>query len=77
MWRVQIENALNEHGTFAGANEIALISGCHIAAARKLMRSLPTLPQPLYQHQAQHLIRELSKVQVLARLILLNNTHSN
>lgn len=69
-WQVQIEQALTRDAIFDGANEIALTSGCSIATARQLMNHLPTMLQrSLYKHQAQHLVRELGKVQVLARLI--------
>ncbi|PIG93451.1 NAD-binding protein [Gloeocapsopsis sp. IPPAS B-1203] len=75
--QVQIEKALNQDAVFDGANAIALISGCSLAIARKLMNNLPaTLPQPLYHHQAQHLVWELSKVQVTAHLTALKGSNS-
>ncbi len=73
-WQIRVEKALYQDAIFDGANAIALISGCSLAIARQLMNNLPaTLPQPLYYHQAQHLVRELSKVQVNAHLIKIVN----
>ena len=70
LWQVQIEKAFNRDAIDDGADEIALISGCSISTAIELMNNLPRmLRRPLYKHQAQHLVRELSKVKVLARLI--------
>ncbi len=57
-WQVQIEKALTRNAIDDGADEIALISGCSIGTARKLMNHLPRmLRRPLYKHQAQHLVR--------------------
>lgn len=73
-WQVRVEKALNHDAVFDGANAIALISGCTLATARQLMNNLPaTLPQPLYHHQAQYLVRELSQIQVHAHLVLIFN----
>lgn len=69
-WQVKIEKALNRDAIDDGADEIALISGCSIGTARELMNHLPRmLRRPLYKHQAQHLVRELSGVKVLAHLV--------
>ncbi|NET06102.1 MAG: potassium transporter TrkA [Symploca sp. SIO2B6] len=69
-WRVQVEKALTQDAVFEGANAIARISGCTLQQARKLMKNLPgTLPTPLYRQQAQRLVRQLSKRQVLAFLV--------
>jgi Trk K+ transport system NAD-binding subunit len=78
-WQVQIEKALNRDAIDDGADEIALISGCSIGTARELMNHLPRmLRRPLYKHQAQRLVRELSSVKVLARLIFIaDDTKSN
>ncbi|AFZ30514.1 TrkA-N domain protein [Gloeocapsa sp. PCC 7428] len=74
-WQLRVEKALYQDAIFDGANAIALISGCRLAIARQLMQNLPaTLPQALYYHQAQHLVRELSKVQVNAHLIKIVNS---
>ncbi|HEY9604242.1 MAG TPA: hypothetical protein V6C85_21685, partial [Allocoleopsis sp.] len=69
-WRIQVEKALTNDAVFEGANAIARISGCHLNVARDLMKNLPgTLRSLLYKHQAQRLIGELSKAQVVARLV--------
>jgi hypothetical protein len=69
-WWVQVEKALTNDAVFEGANAIARISGCNLNVARDLMKNLPgTLRSPLYKHQAQRLVRELSKAQVVARLV--------
>ncbi|HEY9709372.1 MAG TPA: hypothetical protein V6D48_14305, partial [Oculatellaceae cyanobacterium] len=69
-WRVQVEQALTDEAVFEGANAIARISGCDLNLARDLMKNLPgTLRSPLYKHQAQRLVRELSKTQVVAHLV--------
>lgn len=71
-WRVQVEKALTAEAVFEGANAIARISGCSLSIARNLMKNLPgTLPSPLYQHQAQRLVRELNKAQVKAHIVLI------
>ncbi|NJM73986.1 MAG: hypothetical protein HC862_29965, partial [Scytonema sp. RU_4_4] len=57
------------------AEEIALMTGCHFTTARQWMNNLPkVLPTPLYKHQAQHLVRKLIKVQVLASVIFIGQT---
>ena len=75
---MQVEKALTSEAVFEGANAmnrrfrfaIAQISGCSLSTARDLMKNLPgTLRSPLYQHQAQRLVRELNKAQVKARII--------
>lgn len=69
-WRVQVEKALTAEAVFEGANAISRISGCSLSTARDLMKNLPgTLQSPLYQHQAQRLVRELNKAQVKARVV--------
>lgn len=69
-WRVRVEEALTSEAVFEGANAIARISECSLSTARDLMNYLPqTLPTPLYKHQAQRLVRELSKDLVKARLV--------
>jgi hypothetical protein len=67
---VRIEKILTADAAFEGANTIARISGCSLSLARQLTDSLPqTLSTPLYKHQAQRLVRELSKIFVQARII--------
>ncbi|KAF3890977.1 potassium transporter TrkA [Tolypothrix bouteillei VB521301] len=68
-WQVHIARALTEDAKFEGANVIARISGCSLNVARNLMKNLPgTLPFPLYKHQAQRLVLELGKAQVVGSL---------
>lgn len=68
-FKVQVEKALSPSAVFEGANAIARISKCGIGVARDLMNHLPgTLQSPLYQHQAQRLVQELRKLQVLAHV---------
>ena len=72
-WQVQVEKVLSQGAMFEGARVITQISGCSIKAAQELMHHLPgVLYLPLYKHQAQRLVRELSKSQVLASLIPMN-----
>ena len=73
-WQVHITRALTEEAQFEGANVLVRISGCSLNTARKLMKNLPgTLHLPLYKHQAQRLIIELSKAQVIAHLLPTNS----
>ncbi|MBR8837360.1 MAG: hypothetical protein DSM106950_25960 [Stigonema ocellatum SAG 48.90 = DSM 106950] len=66
-----VEAALSKEAAFDGAMTIARISGSGIPMAHSLMNHLPgTLEFPLYKHQAQHLVRELTRVRVIAHLIL-------
>jgi Trk K+ transport system NAD-binding subunit len=77
VWRrfkVRVEKALFSHSVFEGANAIARISGCDLVTARNLMNNLPaTLQLPLYKQQAQRLVRELSKLQAIARILPIGN----
>ncbi len=73
-WRVEVQKALTQDAIFEGANAIARISGCSLSTARGLMHNLPgTLRSPLYKHQAQRLVRMLSKSQVIARIVPIAN----
>ncbi|NEP60071.1 MAG: potassium transporter TrkA [Symploca sp. SIO2G7] len=73
-WRVKVEQALTQVAIFEGANAIALVSGCSLGSARRLMNNLPkTLRLPLYKQQAQRLVRKLSKAQVIAQMIPIGN----
>ncbi|MBV8886247.1 MAG: NAD-binding protein [Chroococcidiopsidaceae cyanobacterium CP_BM_RX_35] len=70
LWQVQVDKALSKDAVFEGASTIARTSGCSISVATELMHHLPgVLHLPLYKHQAQRLVRELKKHQVLAHLI--------
>ncbi|MCC5647165.1 NAD-binding protein [Nostoc sp. CHAB 5824] len=72
LWQVQIEKALTTNAIMYGAQEIVLITGCSFATARQWMNNLPgVLPIPLYKHQAQRLVRELTKIQVLANVMFI------
>ncbi len=69
-WQVQIEKAAGQDAIFEGGGIVARVSGCSLSLARNLMHHLPgTLPLPLYKHQAQRLVQELAKVQVLAHQV--------
>lgn len=73
-WQVHITRALTEEAQFEGANVLVRISGCSLNTARTVMKNLPeTLHLPLYKHQAQRLIIELSKAQVIAQLVPTNS----
>ena len=68
-WQVRVESVRTSEAIFEAANTIARISGCPLNAARELMKNLPvTLDFPLYQHQAERLIRALTKIQAIAHL---------
>ncbi|MGB7445107.1 MAG: NAD-binding protein [Coleofasciculaceae cyanobacterium] len=69
-WHVTVEKVLTQEARFEGANTISRISGCTLKEARQLMNNLPRMtPIPLYQQQAQRLVRELAKRQVTASLV--------
>lgn len=69
-WYVRVERALSRDAAFEGITAIACISSCDIAIAHDLMNNLPgILPIALYKHQAQRLVRELVKSQVMAHLV--------
>ncbi len=68
-WLVKVEKAMNQEAAFEGATTIARVTGCPLSLARNLCNNLPgVLKFPLYRHQAQRLVRELSKCQVTAYL---------
>lgn len=70
--QVRIEKALNRYAISEGANLIALIAGCHLSSASKIMNHLPEiLPRSLYQHQAQRLVRKLGEINVSASLVFM------
>lgn len=71
-WQVQVDRALTENAIAKGIEKIMAIAGCSYTDARQWMNNLPTvLPRSFYQYQAQHLVRELKKAQVIASLISL------
>jgi Trk K+ transport system NAD-binding subunit len=77
-WQVWVEKAMTSEAVFVGANEICRISGCELSTARALMNHLPgILPVHLYGHQAMRLVRRLSRVQVIARAIALEERSAN
>lgn len=66
---VFVEKAMSQDAAFDGTSAIARITGCDMSTARSLMGQLPSpLELALYPQQAQRLVRELGKVQVMARL---------
>ncbi len=67
---VNIEKTVTKDAIFDGERVIAIVTGCSINEASQLMKQLPQrLPIPLYSHQAQRLVRELRKAQVIADVI--------
>ncbi len=69
-WHIEVMQALTSDALFEGANAIVRVTGCNLALARKTMNNLPqTLLLPLYQHQAERLIKELRKVLIVSRLL--------
>ncbi|MEH1907076.1 MAG: NAD-binding protein [Nostoc sp.] len=78
LWQVQIEKALTTNAIMYSAEEIVLITGCSLNTARQWMNNLPiVLPIPLYKHQAQRLVRELTKIQVLANVIFIGQSSNS
>lgn len=70
LWQVEIERALTGNTTAKAIEKITAIAQCSYTDARQWMNNLPlVLPRSFYQYQAQHLIRELKKVRVIASLI--------
>ncbi|MFY9779294.1 MAG: NAD-binding protein [Candidatus Baltobacteraceae bacterium] len=68
-WTVHIVRASTKDGAFEGAMTIARVTGCEIETARQAMERLPaSISVPLYERQARRLVRELSRLQVEARL---------
>ena len=66
-WRVRVTKALTQDAQFEGTMAIARISDCDIDTATQAMKTLPTmLPILLYAHQAQRLVYQLKRVQVVA-----------
>ncbi len=73
-WYVRVETAATADSVFDGANVIARIAGYSLSQARQLMQGLPqTLPEPLYLHQGERLVRELRRSRVKAQLIPLRH----
>jgi Trk K+ transport system NAD-binding subunit len=65
--RVRVESAASKEAGFEGAIAMVRISGCDLATAQAVVQSLPaTLEVPMYEHQAERLVRELGKVRVVA-----------
>jgi Trk K+ transport system NAD-binding subunit len=66
-WRVRVTKALTQDAQFEGTMAIARISSCDIDTATHAMKTLPTtLPIHFYPHQAQRLVSQLGRVQVVA-----------
>jgi Trk K+ transport system NAD-binding subunit len=66
---VHIEKTLAKDAIFDGERAITRVVGCTINEANAFMRQLPQrLTTPLYLHQAQRLVRELRKAQVVASI---------
>ncbi|MBD2239775.1 hypothetical protein H6G35_24700 [Aulosira sp. FACHB-113] len=72
LWQVQIEQAVTSSAMAHAVEKITLITGCTAADVLQWMNNLPTvLPTLLYKYQAQHLVRELKKLQIIASVILI------
>lgn len=72
LWQVQIEQAVTSSAIAHAVEKITLITGCTAADVLQWMNNLPTvLPTLLYKYQAQHLVRELKKLQIIASVILI------
>lgn len=70
LWQVQIEHVLSRDIVAKDLEEIVAIAGCSYTDARQWLNNLPiVLPRQFYQYQAQHLVRELKKVGVVASVI--------
>ncbi|CAN1209117.1 K+ transport system, NAD-binding component [Tumidithrix helvetica PCC 7403] len=66
-WSVYIERATTKDAAFEGANIIVRVTDAPMSEARELMEHLPQrLMFPLHKLQAQRLVRELMKAQVVA-----------
>jgi Trk K+ transport system NAD-binding subunit/uncharacterized membrane protein len=73
-WQVHIDAAATKSAVFEGARAITRIVGCSMSTATEVMNHLPALlPIPLYKHQALRLVRELSKIQTQAHLVIRNS----
>jgi voltage-gated potassium channel Kch len=71
---IHVEKALSKILVFEGIATMARVSGCKLGMAKSIMESLPrTLPIPLYRQQAQRLVYELKKLQILAQEIPIEN----
>jgi hypothetical protein len=68
-FRVHVDSAASPEAGFQAAIVMVRYSGCDLATAQNLVKSLPaTLETPLHQQQAEKLVRELGKVRVAARV---------
>jgi len=66
--RVRVDSAVSAEAAFEGAVTMVRISGCDLATAQQVFRALPAaLAIPLYELQAERLVRELAKLRVVAR----------
>jgi Trk K+ transport system NAD-binding subunit len=65
--RVHVDSAATQEAEFEGAMVIVRYSGCDLATAQDMIKSLPaSLDVPLHEQQAERLVRELGKVRVQA-----------
>ena len=72
-WLVKVSKPLVQV-EYEGPKVIAHVSGCNLSIAHDLMANLPgTLKVPLYKHQAQRLVRDLSKLGVQAHLVAVSS----
>lgn len=75
-WQVRVTKVLTQDAQFEATMAIARISGCEIDAATHALKTLPTtLPIDLYPHQAQRLVLQLRRVQVVAEAFPNSSSH--
>jgi Trk K+ transport system NAD-binding subunit len=66
-WYVHLEKVWTQDAAFAGATELARVTGCSLRQARETMQQLPIVfPMPLYYQQARRLVRRLKRSQITA-----------
>jgi voltage-gated potassium channel Kch len=61
-WRLELQKPLNQSFILDAGSTLARISGCELDKARTFVNQLPgAIDLMMYDHQAHHLFRELSK----------------
>ncbi|WP_036487807.1 NAD-binding protein [Myxosarcina sp. GI1] len=75
LWQVRIEEVLSRDAFIKGVEKIVAIAECNYSEAKQWLNNVPALlPISFYQYQAQHLVRELKRVRVIADVIYLKKT---
>jgi Trk K+ transport system NAD-binding subunit len=68
--KVRLLSVLSNQVRFEGGRVISRITGCNLGAANALFADLPaTIPQALFLHQAQRLVRDLTVTGVEAEIM--------